>query len=269
MRSRRRLHALRRRLRPVPAPPAAPPALPAGTSPQDARILTAALPFTMTSPERLQALVDAVRYCEARGLPGAYAECGGVARRLGAGDPADAARARGRRPRRARLRHVRGDDRADRARRLGARGARAGHLGAGAGRGRRPWDDLFDPATFNEEAVRATLLETGYPPSGCTSCAGPSRRRCPPRRRSASRSCGSTPDWYASTRHELEHLYPRLCPGGVLIVDDYGHWDGARRAVDEHFAAAGPAPLLTRIDYTGRLAIKAVSGHGVPRRCSA
>jgi UDP-N-acetylmuramate-alanine ligase len=30
-------------------------------------------------------------------------------------------------------------------------------------------------------------------------------------------------DWYESTRHELEHLYPRLSPGGVLVIDDYGH----------------------------------------------
>ena len=29
-------------------------------------------------------------------------------------------------------------------------------------------------------------------------------------------------DWYSSTKHELEHLYPRLVPGGVLIIDDYG-----------------------------------------------
>lgn len=41
-------------------------------------------------------------------------------------------------------------------------------------------------------------------------------------------------DWYESTRHEMEHLFPRISPGGVLIVDDYGHWKGARRAVDEY-----------------------------------
>jgi len=42
-------------------------------------------------------------------------------------------------------------------------------------------------------------------------------------------------DWYASTKIELEILYPRLVQGGVLIIDDYGHWQGARRAVDEYF----------------------------------
>ena len=63
-------------------------------------------------------------------------------------------------------------------------------------------------------------------------------------------------DWYESTLHELQHLYPRLADGGALIIDDYGHWDGARRAVDEYFADAGIELLLNRIDYTGRIAIK-------------
>ena len=63
-------------------------------------------------------------------------------------------------------------------------------------------------------------------------------------------------DFYESTRHELTHLYPRLSSGGVLIIDDYGHWQGARQAVDEFFGSLPQAPLLARIDYTGRLAIK-------------
>lgn len=61
-------------------------------------------------------------------------------------------------------------------------------------------------------------------------------------------------DWYESTLHELTHLYPRLVPGGVLIIDDYGHWQGARQAVDEYFA--DDPVLLQRIDYTGRLVVK-------------
>jgi hypothetical protein len=61
-------------------------------------------------------------------------------------------------------------------------------------------------------------------------------------------------DWHESTRHELIHLYPRLSSGGILIIDDYGHWRGAKRAVDEYFQGRGP--FLNRIDYTGRLAVK-------------
>jgi hypothetical protein len=63
-------------------------------------------------------------------------------------------------------------------------------------------------------------------------------------------------DWYASTRHELEQLWPRLVPGGILIVDDYGYWRGARKATDEFFATLPRRPLLHRIDYTGRICVK-------------
>ncbi len=67
-------------------------------------------------------------------------------------------------------------------------------------------------------------------------------------------------DWYRSTSHELEHLYPRLSPGGVLIVDDYGYWRGARKATDEYFQAVDARPLLNRIDYTGRICVKPFDG---------
>lgn len=63
-------------------------------------------------------------------------------------------------------------------------------------------------------------------------------------------------DWHASTRHELEYLYPLLCRGGVLIIDDYGHWQGCRKAVDEYFLKNNINLLLNVIDYTGRVAIK-------------
>ena len=51
-------------------------------------------------------------------------------------------------------------------------------------------------------------------------------------------------DFYESTRHELEHLYPRLSPGGILIVDDYGSWAGSRKAVDEFLAQLPVRPLM-------------------------
>lgn len=64
-------------------------------------------------------------------------------------------------------------------------------------------------------------------------------------------------DWYESTKHELEHLFPRLAPQGVLILDDYGSWDGARKAVDEYIAQNQLCLLLNRIDVAGRIGIKA------------
>ncbi len=63
-------------------------------------------------------------------------------------------------------------------------------------------------------------------------------------------------DWYASTKHELEHLFPVLSEKGVLIIDDYGHWEGCRKAVDEFFNENEIPILLNRVDYTGRVGIK-------------
>jgi hypothetical protein len=63
-------------------------------------------------------------------------------------------------------------------------------------------------------------------------------------------------DYYESTRHEIFELYPRLVPGGVLIIDDYGHFRGSARAVDEFMEASGEPLLLHRIDYSARVAVK-------------
>lgn len=66
-------------------------------------------------------------------------------------------------------------------------------------------------------------------------------------------------DWYASTKAELEVLYPKLSDRGVLLIDDYGHWEGARKAVDEYFSSANYKPLFNVVDYTGRSAVKFTS----------
>ena len=66
-------------------------------------------------------------------------------------------------------------------------------------------------------------------------------------------------DWHASTKVELEVLFPRLVPGGYLIVDDFGHWLGARRAVNDYFEGR---PNSTPIDDTAIL-IRKKFGSGV------
>lgn len=63
-------------------------------------------------------------------------------------------------------------------------------------------------------------------------------------------------DWYESTKTEMEYFYPKLVKGGVLIIDDYGHWQGARQAIDEYFTTHNIKPFLFRIDYTRRMYIK-------------
>lgn len=60
-------------------------------------------------------------------------------------------------------------------------------------------------------------------------------------------------DWYASTYAELKYLYPLLSKGGILMIDDYGHWQGCKKAVDDYFEEQGIDPELEEIDYSGRL----------------
>jgi O-methyltransferase len=57
-------------------------------------------------------------------------------------------------------------------------------------------------------------------------------------------------DWFDSTYIELVKLYPLLSPGGVLLIDDYGHWEGSRRAADKFFQEIGIDPFWNAIDYT-------------------
>ena len=61
-------------------------------------------------------------------------------------------------------------------------------------------------------------------------------------------------DWYSSTKKELEVLYEKVSPGGVIIIDDYGHWGGAKKAVDEFFK--GKYVWMHYVDYACRLIIK-------------
>lgn len=63
-------------------------------------------------------------------------------------------------------------------------------------------------------------------------------------------------DWYSSVKVCLDHLYERLSPGGVIQIDDYGHWEGARKAVNEFRTARGIHAPLRYVDYTGRQWVK-------------
>jgi hypothetical protein len=59
-------------------------------------------------------------------------------------------------------------------------------------------------------------------------------------------------DWYDSVRTCLDCLYDKLSPGGIIQFDDYGHWAGSRKAVDEFFERRHVNPKLLYLDYTGR-----------------
>ena len=111
-------------------------------------------------------------------------------------------------------------------------------------------------AAVPAEAVRERMESTGYPRERIHLVAGKVEDTLPDHAPDRVALLRLDTDWYASTKHELVHLYPRLAEGGVLIVDDYGHYEGARRAVDEYMAEQGDRLLLNRIDYTGRVAVK-------------
>jgi len=121
--------------------------------------------------------------------------------------------------------------------------------------GTRAFPYFFDPETFNQETVYKNLLTTGYPEERIHMVRGPVEETLPQQAPERLALLRLDTDWYESTRRELVHLYPRLSDGGVLIVDDYGHWSGARRAVDEYFGQVGSRTFLSPLDYTGRLAV--------------
>jgi len=58
-------------------------------------------------------------------------------------------------------------------------------------------------------------------------------------------------DLYESTIDVLRPMYPKVSPGGFVVVDDYFSWPGCRKAVDEYREANGIVAEMKRIDWTG------------------
>ncbi len=61
-------------------------------------------------------------------------------------------------------------------------------------------------------------------------------------------------DWYLESKVSLENLYPMLVTGGIIILDDYGHHSGQRKAVDEYFE--NKQIKFSYIDYSCISAVK-------------
>jgi hypothetical protein len=129
-------------------------------------------------------------------------------------------------------------------------GERAADILARSGKDDPVWAVAFLAET------EAALLSTGYPGELVHFVPGLVEETIPANAPERIALLRLDTDWYRSTRHELEHLYPRLSLGGVLIIDDYGHWRGAQRAVDEYLREHELAVLLNRIDYSGRMGVK-------------
>lgn len=106
------------------------------------------------------------------------------------------------------------------------------------------------------QQVKEVLYGTGYPKEKIHFVQGRVEETIPASAPDTISLLRLDTDWYASTKHELVHLFPRLSRAGVIIIDDYGHWRGSRQACDEYFTQNRIPILLNRIDYTGRIALK-------------
>jgi O-methyltransferase len=106
------------------------------------------------------------------------------------------------------------------------------------------------------EDVRSNLLSTGYPQEKMHFIQGKVEETLPSVSPNLLALLRLDTDWYESTKHELVHLFPLLNPLGLLIIDDYGHWKGARKAVDEYLSEHKLNLYLHRVDYSCRVAVR-------------
>jgi O-methyltransferase len=224
--------------------------LPADYDGESKQIVRAVRPWTMTGPDKIFALIQAVRYITRHRIPGDVLECGvwrggsmqAVARTLLAlgdtsrdlylfdtfeGMPAPSER------------DVRTSDERT-----------AAQLMAEEER-----EDSLVWAIASLEDVQEGMAQTGYPSERVHYVKGRVEETIPERAPAQISILRLDTDWYESTKHELDHLYPRVPSGGVVLFDDYGYWDGAREAVDEFLETSGERLLLHRM-ASGRLAVK-------------
>jgi len=216
-----------------------------------AAIVSAVKPATMTPPPRTYNLVKAVEHLCRSGIGGDLVECG-----VWRGGSLMAMALT--------LLHCR-----DGARRLWGFDTFAGMTSAG------PRDKLLGGPHFDEiirtgteaqrklymaeaplDVVKRNLAATRFPGDRLSLVVGDVMETLPEHAPRHIALLRLDTDFYESTKHELETLYPRLVEGGVLLIDDYGYFKGAQEATDEYFAGLAQPPLLWAIDGHARAAIK-------------
>jgi O-methyltransferase len=213
-------------------------------------IINAVLPFTQTSPERIYSLCEAVRYIINNQIPGDFVECGvwkggsmmavaltllslnDQSRKLYLYDTFDG------------MTEPSDND-------ISITGISAKKLLMSSSKAQD--DSIWCFAGI--EDVKKAVLSTGYNPNNIHFIEGKVEDTIPLQSPSSIALLRLDTDWYESTYHELVHLYPCLSSSGVIIIDDYGHWQGARRAVDEYISEHNIKLLLNRVDYTGRIGV--------------
>lgn len=106
------------------------------------------------------------------------------------------------------------------------------------------------------ESVKKNVVSTGYPENKLIFVKGFVEETIPQAAPERIALLRLDTDLYKSTLHELTHLYPRLSPGGILLVDDYPTQEGATAAVDEYFSKEGRHIFLSRLGIQGRIGVK-------------
>ena len=227
-----------------------PPELLGELDPVEKEILWQVEDYTLTSPERIVTLIRATRYLVRAGIPGAFVECGvwrggsmmaaaltllaerDTSRDLYLFDTFEGMPAP-----------------TEKDRDMAGNSARSLLAGTPARTG------LWCYAALDD--VWENLRRSGYPAGKVHLVKGRVEETLPHPDLSGLALVRLDTDWYESTYHELHHLFPALTVGGVLMLDDYGHWQGAREAADRYFAENPRPPVyLHRVDYTCRVAIK-------------
>jgi hypothetical protein len=106
------------------------------------------------------------------------------------------------------------------------------------------------------EHVKSVVLTSGYPAEQFVFVPGDVEGSLPAIRPDSISLLRLDTDLYRSTYHELVHLYPALSVGGILILDDYGSFEGVRAATDRYTAEQALRLFLTRINAGVRLVVK-------------
>jgi O-methyltransferase len=208
-------------------------------------------PYTMTSPERIVATVNATEYIVKAKIPGALVECG-VWRGGSAMAMALTLLRLGDTDRDIYLYDTFEGMSAPSKFDVTSDGLDAAPI----------WEANKDGEDSNAwgrakiDQVREAVISTGYPGERFHLIKGRVEDTLPAQLPGAIALLRLDTDFYESTLAELNHLYPLLAVGGPIIFDDYGGWEGARKAADEYFEANGIRMLLARTDNTGRVGVK-------------
>lgn len=198
-------------------------------SPAELRLLQTVRPYTMVPLPRLRTLWKLANRISAQGIQGAFVECGSC---------------------------------------NGGTGAILANVAARDGRNVWLFDSfegLPQPRSEDgerakewvgkclgrEEMVREVLARTGARTENVRIVKGWFEDTLRPSPTGATALLHLDADWYESTMQILESLYDRVVPGGYLVVDDYGHWPGCRRALDEFLSKRNLNPELTPSDNEG------------------